>query len=65
MRQEVQVYYVTIKLKGLSQIFEESDEGDRQIRCLQHNPEKIKTRCSPEIDAAVESRRSYKGVRSR
>ena len=28
MRQEVQVY-VTIKLKGLNQIFEESDEGDR------------------------------------
>ena len=62
MRQEVQVY-VTIKLEGLSQRFEESDEGDRQIRCLQHNPEK--TRCSPEIDAAVEVRRSYKGVRSR
>ena len=30
MRQEVQVY-VTIKLKGLNQRFEESDEGDRQI----------------------------------
>ena len=30
MRQEVQVY-VTIKLKGLSQKFEESDEGDRQM----------------------------------
>ena len=30
MRQEVQVY-VTIKLKGLSQRFEESDEGDRQM----------------------------------
>ena len=28
MRQEVQVY-VTIKLKGLNQIFEESDGGDR------------------------------------
>ena len=48
MRQEVQVY-VTIKLKGLGQRFEESDEGDQQIRCLQHNPEKTKTRCSPEI----------------
>ena len=44
MRQEVEVY-VTIKLKGLSQRFEESDEGDRQmgflffvvitIKCLQ------------------------------
>ena len=44
---EVQVY-VTIKPKGLSQRFEESEEGDRQIRCLQHNPEKIKHRCSPE-----------------
>ena len=52
MRQEVQVY-VTIKLKGLSQRFEESDEGDRQIRCLQHNPEKTKTRCSPEVDAVI------------
>ena len=30
MRQEVQVY-VTIKLKGLSQRFEESVEGDRQM----------------------------------
>ena len=30
MRQEVQVY-VTIKLKSLSQRFEESDEGDRQM----------------------------------
>ena len=30
MRQEVQVY-VTIKLKGLNQIFEESDGGDRPM----------------------------------
>ena len=30
MRQEVQVY-VTIKLQGLDQIFEENDEGDRQM----------------------------------
>ena len=30
MRQEVQVY-VTIKLRGLNQRFEESDEGDRQM----------------------------------
>ena len=30
MRQEVQVY-VAIKLKSLSQRFEESDEGDRQM----------------------------------
>ena len=30
MRQEVQVY-VTIKRKSLSQRFEESDEGDRQM----------------------------------
>ena len=30
MRQEVQVY-VTLKLKGLNQRFEESDEGDRQM----------------------------------
>ena len=30
MRQEVQVYG-TIKLKGLNQRFEESDEGDRQM----------------------------------
>ena len=30
MRQEVQVY-LTIKLKSLSQRFEESDEGDRQM----------------------------------
>ena len=28
----------TIKPKGLSQRFE-GEEGDRQIRCLQHNPE--------------------------
>ena len=40
--------YVTIKLKGLSQRFEESEEGDQQIRCLLHNPEKTKHRCSPE-----------------
>ena len=33
MRQEVQVY-VTIKLKGLNQRFEESDEGDRQMGSL-------------------------------
>ena len=34
MRQEVQVY-VTIKLKGLNQRFEESDdEGDRQMGFL-------------------------------
>ena len=46
-RKEVQVY-VTMKLKGLSQRFEESEEGDRQIRCLQHNPENTKHRCSPE-----------------
>ena len=37
----------TIKPKGLSQRFE-GEEGDRQIRCLQHNPEKAKHRCSPE-----------------
>ena len=30
MRQEVQVY-VTIKLKGLNQRFEEGDESDRQM----------------------------------
>ena len=33
MRQEVHVY-VTIKLKGLNQRFEESDEGDRQMGSL-------------------------------
>ena len=33
MRQEVQVY-VTIKLKGLNQRFEESDEGDQQMGFL-------------------------------
>ena len=33
MRQEVQVY-VTIKLKGLNQRFEGSDEGDRQMGFL-------------------------------
>ena len=33
MRQEVQVC-VTIKLKGLNQRFEESDEGDRQMGFL-------------------------------
>ena len=33
MRQEVQVY-VTIKLKGLNQRFEESDEDDRQMGFL-------------------------------
>ena len=41
MGQEVQVY-VTIKLKSLSQRFEESDEGDRQmgfgvVHCLKKN----------------------------
>ena len=46
-RNEVQVY-VTIKPEGLSQRFEEGEEGDRQIRCLQHNPENTKHRCSPE-----------------
>ena len=33
VRQEVQVY-VTIKLKGLNQRFEESDEGDWQMGFL-------------------------------
>ena len=33
MRQEVQVYE-TIKLRGLNQRFEESDEGDRQMGSL-------------------------------
>ena len=33
MRQEVQIC-VTIKLKGLNQRFEESDEGDRQMGFL-------------------------------
>ena len=33
MKQEVQVY-VTIKLKGLNQRFEESNEGDRQMGSL-------------------------------
>ena len=41
MRHEVQVY-VTITLKGLSQRFEESDEGDRQmgfgvVHCCYHD----------------------------
>ena len=54
----VKLYY---SLKDLK----EGGEGDQQ-QCLQHNPEKTKYRCcSPEIDAAVEGRRSYKGVRSR
>ena len=53
-RNEVQVY-VTITPKGLSQRFEEHEEGDRQIRCLQNNPEKTKHRCSPG------SRRSNEG----
>ena len=39
-RKEVQEY-VTIKPEGLIQRFEGSEEGDRQIRCLQHNPEKM------------------------
>ena len=47
------ILYVTIKPKGLSQRFEESEEGDRQTRCLQHNPEKIKHRC-----CSTENRRS-------
>ena len=46
-RKEVQVY-VTIKPEGLLQRFEEREEGDRQIICLQHNPENTKHRCSPE-----------------
>ena len=38
-RNEVQVVqYVKIKPKCLNQRFEESEEGDRQIRCLRHNP---------------------------
>ena len=53
---EVQIY-VTIKPKGLSQRFEESEEGDRQMICLQHNPQEIKHRCSP----SSESRRSNGG----
>ena len=57
--------YVTIKAKCLSQrLFEAGGQGDQQL-CLQHNPEKTKYRCSPEIDVAVEGHRSYKGVRSR
>ena len=39
-RKEVQEY-VTIKPEGLIQRFEESEEGDWQIRGLQHNPEKM------------------------
>ena len=64
-RNEVHVY-VTIKPKGLSQRFEEGEEGDRQIRCLQYNPEKKKPNAVVhlKIDAAMESRRSYKEVRS-
>ena len=34
--------------KDVSQSFEEGEEGDRQIRCLQHNPDKTEHRCSPE-----------------
>ena len=36
------------KTKRFESEIEESEEGDRQIRCLQHNPEKTKHRCSPE-----------------
>ena len=32
----------------MSQRFEEGEEGDRQMRCRQHNPEKTKHRCLPE-----------------
>ena len=44
---DLQVMYVNAR--GMRyEIFEESEEGDRQIRCLKHNPEKTKHRCSPE-----------------
>ena len=65
---EVQVH-VTMKPKGLSQRFEESEEGAWHIRCLEHNtnPGKTKHRfVHLKIDAAImESRRSYKEARSR
>ena len=67
-RNEVEVH-VTIKTKGLSQRFEESEEGDRQIRCLQHNnPENRKIPnivVRLKVDEAMEGRRSYKEMRSR
>ena len=49
--------YVTIKPKDLSQRFEESEEGERQVRCLQHNPEKTKHVVHLKIDAAEEVHR--------
>ena len=48
MRYKYSSMHVTIKPKGLSQKLEESEKGDRQVRCLQHNPKKTKHRCSPE-----------------
>ena len=62
---EVQVYVTIKKTKSLSQRFEESEEGDRQIRCLQHNPEKTNTVVHLKIDAAMESSRSHKEVSCR
>ena len=65
-RKEVQVY-VTIKRESLIQRLEESEEGDRQIRCLQHNPENIKHLYCVHLrlDEAMESPRSHKEMRSR
>ena len=58
--------YVTIKAKGLGQRFEDRRRGRSADRC-QHNPEETKQ--TPfvvhlKIDEAMESRRSYKEVRS-
>ena len=39
-------YLLTIEPKGLGQIFDEAKRATG--RCLQHNPEKTKHRCSPE-----------------
>ena len=49
------IYVLTIEQKGLGQRFEERRRGRPADRCLQHNPDKTKHRCSPE------SRRSNGG----
>ena len=55
----------TIKAKGLGQRFEERRRGRPADRCLQHNSEKTKHRCSPESRRSIEGRRSHKEMRSR
>ena len=63
-RKEVQVY-VTIKQGGLIPRFEESKRATGRLDVFNIIQKKPNTVVHLKIDAAMESRRSYKEVRSR